>query len=277
MIAETDIRLPPDAYDDPTERTSHLAHQLGVAASAITHHVVVRRSLDARKGTPVYMLRVRVWIDEPFRPEPAPPLALRDVRGALPAVVVGAGPAGLFAALTLIERGAPVTIEVGETVEGIKLLRADRASAVLSIDGITKTLPLVADSASVGDPAGSGTVTLLADAGGQFFTSGTVNGRSVRFVVDTGATLTTLSRADAQRIGLDYRGGKPTRTTTANGVVNGWRMSLDSVRVGDTTVRDVDAMVVDNDTLPVGLLGMSFLGRFDMHRQGSTLVLRRRR
>ena len=177
----------------------------------------------------------------------------------------------------VIERGAPVTIEVGETVEGIKLLRADRTSAVLSIDGITKTLPLVADSASVGDPAGSGTVTLLADAGGQFFTSGTVNGRSVRFVVDTGATLTTLSRADAQRIGLDYRGGKPTRTTTANGVVNGWRMSLDSVRVGDTTVRDVDAMVVDNDTLPVGLLGMSFLGRFDMHRQGSTLVLRRRR
>ena len=99
----------------------------------------------------------------------------------------------------------------------------------------------------------------------------------MRFVVETGATLTTLSRADAQRIGLDYRGGKPTRTTTANGVVNGWRMSLDSVRVGDTTVRDVDAMVVDNDTLPVGLLGMSFLGRFDMHRQGSTLVLRRRR
>ena len=102
MIAETEIRLPPDAYDDPTERTSHLAHRLGVAASAITHHVVVRRSLDARKGTPVYVLRVRVWIDEPFRPEPAPPLALRDVRGAPPAVVVGAGPAGLFAALTPI-------------------------------------------------------------------------------------------------------------------------------------------------------------------------------
>ena len=177
----------------------------------------------------------------------------------------------------VIERGAPVTIEVGETVEGIKLLRADRAGAVLSINGITKTLPLVADSMSAGDTAGNGTVTLLADPDGQFFTNGTVNGRSVRFVVDTGATLTTLSRADAQRIGLDYRGGKPTRTTTANGVVNGWRMSLGSVRVGDTTVRDVDAMIVDNDTLPVGLLGMSFLGRFDMQRQGSTLVLRRRR
>src|SRR5438093_10058680 len=119
MIAETEIRLPPDAYDDPTERTSHLAHRLGVAASAITHHVVVRRSLDARKGSPGYVLRCRVWIDEPFRPEPAPPLALRDVRGAPPAVVVGAGPAGLFAALTLIERGLrPIVLERGADVRG---------------------------------------------------------------------------------------------------------------------------------------------------------------
>src|SRR5207253_473932 len=85
----------------------------------LTHHVVVRRSLDARKGTPVYRLRVRVSIDEPFRPEPAPPLALRDVRGAPPAVVVGAGPAGLFAALTLIEHGLrPIVLERGADVRG---------------------------------------------------------------------------------------------------------------------------------------------------------------
>src|SRR5207249_118664 len=96
MIAETEIRLPPDAYDDARECTNRLAHRLGVAAGAITHHVVVRRSLDARKGTLVCVLRVRVWIDEPFRAEPAPPPALRDVRGAPPVVVVGAGPAGLF-------------------------------------------------------------------------------------------------------------------------------------------------------------------------------------
>jgi aspartyl protease family protein len=175
----------------------------------------------------------------------------------------------------VIDRGAPVTIMVGETVEGVKLLRADRAGAVLTVNGTTKTLPLVADVGSLADAVG-GAVTLLADARGQFFTSGTVNGRPMRFIIDTGATLTTLSRADARRIGLDYRGGTPTRTSTANGVVNGWRVSLASVCVGDTTVRGVDAMVIDNDSLPVALLGMSFLGRFDMHRQGSTLVLRRR-
>src|SRR3989442_11549498 len=104
MFPEPKFRPPADAYDDATERTNRLAHRLGVAAGAITHHVVVRRSLDARKGTPVCVLRVRVWIDEPFRAEPAPPPPLREVRGAPPVVVVGAGPARLFAGLTLIRR-----------------------------------------------------------------------------------------------------------------------------------------------------------------------------
>jgi len=177
----------------------------------------------------------------------------------------------------VIGRGPPVTIEVGETVDGVTLRRADRAGALLTVDGNTRQVPLVPDTGWAGGASVSGSVTLEAGPGGQFFTSGTVNGRSMRFVVDTGATLTMLSRADAQRIGLDYRGGTPVRTATANGVANRWRTSLDSVRVGDATVRDVDAIVVDNDTLPVGLLGMSFLAHFDMQRQGSTLVLRRRR
>jgi aspartyl protease family protein len=173
----------------------------------------------------------------------------------------------------VIEDGAPVTIQVGEIIEGVKLLSADRDGAVLSADGITETLPLVADR-SIEHAAGSSTVTLSADARGQFVTSGTVNGRPVNFLVDTGATLTTLSRAEATRIGLDYSGRRPATAQTPNGVVHGWQVSLGSVRVGNVTVRDVDAIVIDNDTLPVGLLGMSFLGRLDMQRQGSTLVLR---
>ena len=176
----------------------------------------------------------------------------------------------------VIENDAPVTIQVGETVDGITLLSADRAGVVVTADGVRKTLPLVADP-SIDRAAGSSTVTLSADAHGQFLTSGTVNGRQVRFIVDTGATLTTLSRAEATRIGLDYSGGRITNVQTANGEARGWRLSLGSVRVGDVTVRDVDAIVVDNETLPVALLGMSFLGRFDMQREGSTLVLRRSR
>jgi aspartyl protease family protein len=177
----------------------------------------------------------------------------------------------------VIDGGTAITIDVGQTVEGVRVLGVDRNGAVLSVNGVRKLLPLVAERSALGDATGSDTVTLTADPHGQFFASGVVNGRPVRFIVDTGATLTTLSRADARRLGLDFQGGTPVQSSTVNGMVKGWRVSLDSLRVEKMTVRNVDAMVVDNDLLPIGLLGMSFLGRFDMQRQGSTLVLRRRR
>ena len=63
---------------------------------------------------------------------------------------------------------------------------------------------------------------------------------------------------------------------TANGVVKGWQVTLGTVRIGDLTEHSVEAVVFDNDALSVVLLGTNFLARFDMHRQGSTLVLRRR-
>jgi aspartyl protease family protein len=175
----------------------------------------------------------------------------------------------------VIEHGAPFTLEVGETVEGVKLLQADGSSAVLSVNGVTRRVPVTTRPGD--DGGGSPSVTLSADARGQFFTSGTINGHAVRFVVDTGATVTSLSRAEARRIGLDYRGGRPARSATVNGVVKGWLVALDTVRVGNLTERSVDAMVVDNDSLPVVLLGTNFLNRFTMHREGSTLVLRRHR
>jgi uncharacterized FAD-dependent dehydrogenase len=126
MIAETELRVPPPAYGDASDLRDRLARRLGIAASSITHHQIVRRSLDARKGAPTFVVRVRVWIDEPFAPPPATPLPLRDVHAAPPVVIVGTGPAGLFAALTLIERGLkPIVLERGTDVRGRRHAVAD--------------------------------------------------------------------------------------------------------------------------------------------------------
>lgn len=176
----------------------------------------------------------------------------------------------------VIDGGAPTTLIVGEAHDGVTLLSSDSDGATVRVHGVMQTLPLEAYEPEVGAVAVGSTINMSADPSGHFITKGTVNGRSVRFLVDTGASLTTLSRAQAKQIGLRYRHGAPARAATANGLVDGWLVELDSVRVGNVTVRNVDAMVINAD-LSVGLLGMSFLDKFDMQRQGSKLVLRRRR
>ena len=183
---------------------------------------------------------------------------------------------GVSAEVT-ISGSSPIAIDIGQTIEGVTVLSADRRGAVVRVHGVTRTLSLVAQRGPAGGGGSGDSLTLRADAAGHFVANGAVNGTSVRFIVDTGATFIVIDRANAERIGIDYKRGTPTQGMTVNGLVNGWRVSLDSLQIGNSTERDLVAVVVDNDLLPEGLLGMSYLNRFDMQRNGSTLVLRRRR
>ena len=97
----------------------------------------------------------------------------------------------------------------------------------------------------------------------------------MRFLVDTGATFVSLGRSDALKAGVDFTKGEPALMQTANGGVRAWRVSLDTVRIGDVTLRNVDGVVHAND-MPIALLGMSFLNRMEMRRDGSSLLLKQR-
>jgi aspartyl protease family protein len=111
--------------------------------------------------------------------------------------------------------------------------------------------------------------------GGHFTSAGTINGRAVQFMVDTGATLVALSQGEAERIGLDYRSAPRALTQTANGAVPVHRVSLSAVRVGEVEVANVDAIVMPAQ-MPYVLLGNSFLSRFQMRRDNDVLRLERR-
>jgi aspartyl protease family protein len=186
---------------------------------------------------------------------------------------------GLFPgkAVVVVNGGPPRTLSVGTTTAGgVKLISVDGTGATLEFDGDRRHLAIGEQAMStVRDNSASAVVTLRADGQGHFITSGAVNGSSLRFVVDTGATLVSLSAADAVRAGIQYRKGVPGMVLTANGPTQVWRVKLDTLQIGDITLHEVDAAVHAVD-LPVALLGMSFLNRMEMNRDGETMTLRRR-
>lgn len=116
---------------------------------------------------------------------------------------------------------------------------------------------------------------MTADAQGHFFTTGTINGTSVRFLVDTGATMISLGATDARRIGLDFNRGQKALTNTANGQAVVSKMQLDTVQIGNITLHNIDALIHQSE-MPMALLGMSFLNRMEMQRDGSTMTLKKR-
>ncbi len=206
-------------------------------------------------------------------------VALHCVFGAAMAQTVGL--AGMLGgkALVIVDGSPPKTVAPGETFAGVKIVSTQGDQAVVEIAGKRHTLRVGDAPASVGGggggDAGGNRVVLPAGSGGHFFTQGQINGRTVQLVVDTGASVVSLSTADAQRIGLNYKNGQPAQLSTANGVIPAWRVKLGSVRVGDVVVYDVDA-VVSSGAMPYVLLGNSFLSRFQMTRTNDQMVLDKR-
>jgi aspartyl protease family protein len=197
--------------------------------------------------------------------------------GLWPLVACGAdvGLAGLFPGKVLltINGGAPRIVAVGAEIrEGVKVIATEGDTATLEIDGKRRVLRVGQNVAEQASETGPAKVILTADAQGHFYTTGYVNGMSVRFVVDTGATMIAIGANDARRIGLDPSKGRQAFTHTANGQVKVSLVRLDSVRVGEVVLNNVEATVHSNN-LPVALLGMSFLNRMEMRRSAGSMTL----
>lgn len=181
------------------------------------------------------------------------------------------------AAVLVIDKGKPRTLRIGQTGPGgVKLIAANPDYAEIEVDGQRRRL-MLGQGAYTAPVAGDQTsVTLTSDGSGHFITNGTINGASVRFLVDTGASLVAMGVSDARRAGVNYLEGEKAYANTANGVAPVYRVRLQNVRLGDIVLNNVDGMVHATSDLPVVLLGMSFLGQLEMKREGTAMTLTRR-
>ena len=187
-----------------------------------------------------------------------------------------AGSMGSDKALLMID-GQLRTLVVGTSSQGVTLRRLGDGQAEVEVAGRKLTLTLGALPARVDGAGGSAVnsdtdIVLPIGQGGHFLGSGSINGRAVQFMVDTGATTIALSQSEANRIGLDWKRGKPGLTNTANGLVPIYAVNLTSVRLGGVEVANVAAVVLPSE-MPVVLLGNSFLGRFSLRQDGDVMRL----
>jgi aspartyl protease family protein len=175
----------------------------------------------------------------------------------------------------LVIDGEPVTLAVGESARGVKLLQLAPDTAQVERGGVLSTLRSGAAPVALGGGvpvSGAREVVIPVGAGGHFVTSGSINGRPVRFMVDTGATLVAMGKGEAERLGIDLRQAESGVSQTAGGLVRVQLIKLASVKVGEVELYNVAAVVVPGE-MPQVLLGNSFLSRMQMRRENHLLRL----
>lgn len=181
-------------------------------------------------------------------------------------------------ALLVVDGAPPRFVAIGQVHQGVRLVALDGESAMVEVNGQKQTLQVGSAPVSVGKGragAGGQRIVLTADPSGHFLPDGQINGKTVKFMVDTGATTVALGAAEAKRINLKFDHGRRIQMSTANGVSTGYLIRLESVRVGDVVAYDVDA-VISPQAMPFVLLGNSFLNRFQMQKTNDQLTLEKR-
>jgi aspartyl protease family protein len=175
----------------------------------------------------------------------------------------------------LLIGGQTKVVGVGQAVGSTTLLRWEGDAAVIEQGGVQLKLRVGSAPARVGAApiaTGARAIVIPMGPGGHFVANGSINGQSARFMVDTGATLVSMSAEEAQRLGLELRDAQRVVTHTAGGPVQALRITLHRLRLGEVETYNVDALVTAAP-MPFVLLGNSYLKRFSMRRDADIMRL----
>lgn len=157
--------------------------------------------------------------------------------------------------------------------QGVLLVSADGKKAVIEVDGMRRTLTLTRRISTQFVAADKSLVRIASSRGGHYVTPGRINGMPVEFMIDTGATTVAMNYLQAEKLGIDYRAGRPISVNTANGVAQAFEVVLSTVAIGNIELQQVTAAVSTTAFPQVILLGNSYLGKVDMRVDSGVLVL----
>lgn len=177
-------------------------------------------------------------------------------------------------AVLLIDGQQRMLREGAHSPEGVLLVSADGKQAVIEVDGKQKTMQLSRGISTQFKAADKTEIRIATSEGGHYRTKGLINGMPVNFFVDTGATTIAMNHFEAERLGIDYRGGTPITVSTANGTAKAFLVTLPSVSVGNIVVHQVEAAVSSTDSPSIILLGLSYLSKVDLKIDEGVLVLK---
>ncbi|HHJ34156.1 MAG TPA: TIGR02281 family clan AA aspartic protease [Gammaproteobacteria bacterium] len=185
---------------------------------------------------------------------------------------------GLFSnkAVLMVDGKRHIIASGNSSPEGVKVISVNKQGAILEVDGEQKQYDIGSSQAisTSFSERKSYKETIYKNAGGMYLTFGNINGRSVRFLVDTGASAISMNTDQAKNLGIRYdKYGKPASVSTASGFEKAYRIDLRSVTVGDITERNVEALVIDGKHPGPILLGMTFLGRLEVEHSGNAMTL----
>lgn len=183
----------------------------------------------------------------------------------------------LFPSKAMVEvDGKNRLLKVGKrSPEGLLLVSADSSEAVIEADGEQKSYKVGARYGGSFSSSQKREVRILRDNHGSYLTVGSINGRNVDMLLDTGASAVAMSSVEAKRLGIQYwLSGTKTMVNTASGMASAYSVTLDRVQVGSISLNSVRALVIEGGSPTKVLLGMSFLNRVEMTNLSNIMVLR---
>ena len=187
---------------------------------------------------------------------------------------------GLFQdkAIVTIDGKQRVLKKGKESPEGVLLIEANSKEAVIEIDGKQENYTLGTHIGNTFKEATDGEKLIIApDSGGMYSISGSINGSHIDFVVDTGASLVSMNSNIAKRLGIDYKlKGEEGSSYTASGKDKIYIVNLKKVRVGNIELTNIEGAVHEGVFPVITLLGMSFLNKLDMKREGRVMELHKK-